>query len=280
MIKINEKDFTAADYYINFAFLDFISADRNTFENPNYTEMFLLIANQISKFNSVIEWGIEKSMITIVDVFSFAEICESHNIDIYKKVSVLKRELESLDSIGFDINPSEFYCYGNYEDKIQLERRLSLLSLKSEYNYSELGKKVFDFNRSYYLRENALKKLAKLWATNNPSSYKQYFFSRKFDYEIRAILAYGFAFSKMTPDEARKFRSECMSVSIGTAVGLIESKDIYSKLEFAQVIAQFSDSKYENVINYLAEKLPLENLNILLANPLCPEYIISRRMNK
>ena len=80
--------------------------------------------------------------------------------------------------------------------------------------------------------------------------------------------------------QARRYRSECQAVSMSAIKGLIDGRDNYDKLNFAKLISQFADSKHWEVVRYMQDNLPIENLNVLFANELSSKNHLQNRITE
>ena len=167
-----------------------------------------------------------------------------------KPIDILSSKLLSEDTVVSEI-------VNGYRDYA-----VSAAMMKDSYQWDELFNRVYSYQRSNnYIRGTFLRILSG-YADNFSDSFKDFSESEVFFSKTKpAYAARGAIYSQyiksgfLTTKTARKIRSDASSdASVAGLKALLKSKDLYP--EYDDLLLQFTDSKYDEVICLLASGLP------------------------
>lgn len=215
----------------------------------------------------------------------------------YKKVTESKFLKDYLYNFVFSHYENEGYtlehiiktfCRNGYSNRDISVLLCEYLNATEKIDWVSVGRSIFleplqereCFPYYIYQRYSDFSLIYKNWIKKDKGALsKLKELTKERTYEERGIVAFIEGISgKITSQEARRYRSECQHVSLLAVKGLIESRHLYKN--FNKIISKFGDSLHWNVVNYMENNLPKENLNVLLGNSLANTDLLRDRLSE
>lgn len=270
--------------------VEYFSQHARNYEYQKESEKALELSKNFGIFQDVLmeEHNNPHSDFDIINTFGYISFCRRNNIDLIKKHKFLKDiiydkfNVENLSDIS-----AKFIGWSTSE--IECSAIVSICSATKNYDWSKLVSEVLkeysiQEKRCYYTPclSSCFVDVLMEFAKSDSKGLLDYLDKIKsFNYSVRALFAKSIAASGLLDQkQARKYRSECQSVSMNAIRGLNEGREMYSSLDFNKLVYQFADSKHSDVVFYMQKNLPVENLSVLFANPLASHYILNERISK
>jgi len=208
--------------------------------------------------------------------------------DLYSNKYWRKYIDDSIAAVS-DVGPSIVYGRENGEELILM------LEQKEDGDLSKVFRAViqrYEEARNNWVSEPA-NKLFNLMLERDPDLFQsdtfELFFDRKSKapYDVRGRIYNLYARNGfLTKKTARKVRSDASAAaSVGGLKGLIDARDSencpYSSVDVLNMILQFTDSRYEDVIVTLADGLPVHLLPSIMGTDFAyAKRIMERRINE
>tara|TARA_Y100000287_G_scaffold185183_1_gene187779 strand:- start:126 stop:1010 length:885 start_codon:yes stop_codon:yes gene_type:complete len=235
-----------------------------------------IIRTEVLKEESIISQHIERSIDEgDYDFMSSMFDHAKHNDLNLAKISFWKDSIERISSSLLSDDTSCYHVCNGHQD-----HAISAALMLDEYSWDKLFEKVFQAQKgNNYIRSSYATILSK-YAENFSESFKTFVEEQVFSakegkpsYATRGSLYKRYVSSGfLTKKTARKIRSDASSdASVAGLQALFENKDKYSNYD--ELLLQFTDSKYEDVVVALAHNLP----EYLIASIMGTEFFYAKR---
>ena len=242
-------------------------------KGPEQAALALSIGSRIKIFENVINDAHLNSNLDyrLDNSFPYIRFCIDNECDLLKKSKIIREYVYGMSRESINDIAGSFLRWGRGD----LEIKVSLLALQKNFQWETLCKAVFEKIESttYYYLNSEFRNIMYSWAKQNPNSFSDYFNSNtKFAHDVRSVIAFASCKSGLVDKrQARRYRSECQSVSCSAIQGMVAGKDNYDDGLFRQCIAQFGDSKHWEVVHWMQQNIPVEHLNVLFGNSMASQ---------